>query len=74
MIGTFIIEFFTAREWASITLIVLFVLLSARARSVRRSILGVVKAFFHWKILLPIICAQIYLSIYHKHKNSLWMI
>ena len=74
MIGTFFIEFFTAREWASITLIVLFVLLSARARSVRRSILGVVKAFFHWKILLPIICAQIYLSIFAcaLYKYGLW--
>ena len=71
---SFIIGFFTTREWASITLIVLFVLLSARARSVRRSILGVVKAFFHWKILLPIICAQIYISLfaYALYKYSLW--
>ena len=70
----FIISFFTTREWASITLILLFVLLSARTRSVRRSISGVVKAFFHWKILLPIICAQIYLSIfaYALYKYGLW--
>lgn len=70
----FIIGFFTTREWASITLILLFVLLSARTRSVRRSISGVVKAFFHWKILLPIICAQIYISIfaYALYKNGLW--
>lgn len=73
-LGTFIIDFFTSREWASITLIILFVLLSARARSVRGSIIGVVKAFFHWKILLPIICAQIYLSIfaYALYKYGLW--
>lgn len=69
-----IIGFFTTREWASITLIVLFVLLSARAKSVRGSIIGIVKAFFHWKILLPIICAQIYLSIfaYALYKYGLW--
>ena len=73
-IRDFIISFFTTREWASITLILLFVLLSARTRSVRRSISGVVKAFFHWKILLPIICAQIYISIfaYALYKNGLW--
>ena len=72
--GTFVIEFFTTREWASITLIILFVLLSAKANSVRESIIGVVKAFFHWKILLPIICAQIYLSIfaYALYKYGLW--
>lgn len=72
--GTFVIEFFTTREWASITLIVLFVLLSSRARSVRGSISQVVKAFLHWKILLPIICAQIYLSIfaYTLYKYGLW--
>ena len=36
--------------------------------------LGVVKAFFHWKILLPIICAQLYLSIfaYTLYKYGLW--
>lgn len=72
--GTFVIEFFTTREWASITLIILFVLLSAKAKSVRESIIGGVKAFFHWKILLPIICAQIYLSIfaYALYKYGLW--
>lgn len=72
--GTFVIEFFTTREWASITLIILFVLLSAKAKSVRESIIGVVKAFFHWKILLPIICAQIYLSIfaYTLYKYGFW--
>lgn len=72
--GTFVIEFFTTREWASITLIILFVLLSAKAKSVRESIIGVVKGFFHWKMLLPIICAQIYLSIfaYALYKYGLW--
>ena len=36
--------------------------------------LGVVKAFFHWKILLPIICAQLYLSIFAcvLYKYDLW--
>lgn len=73
-LNLFIIDFFTTREWASITLIVLFVLLSSRARSVRGSISQVVKAFLHWKILLPIICAQIYLSIfaYALYKYGLW--
>lgn len=72
--GTFVIEFFTTREWASITLIALFILFSARAKSVKGSIFEVVKAFFHWKILLPIICAQIYLSIfaYTLYKYGLW--
>lgn len=72
--GTFVIEFFTTREWASITLVILFVLLSAKAKSVRGSIIGIVKAFFHWKILLPIICAQMYLSIfaYALYKYGLW--
>jgi hypothetical protein len=71
---TFIVGFFTSREWASITLIVLFILFSTRAKSVRGSMLGVVKAFFHWKILLPIICAQLYLSIfaYALYKYGLW--
>lgn len=34
----------------------------------------VLKAFLHWKILLPIICAQIYLSVfaYVLYKNELW--
>jgi hypothetical protein len=73
-IRDFIIDFFTTREWASITLIALFILFSARAKSVRGSIFEVVKAFFHWKILLPIICAQIYLSIfaYTLYKYGFW--
>lgn len=73
-LGTFIIDFFTSREWASITLIALFILLSARVKGVRGSMLGVVKAFIHWKILLPIICAQLYLSIfaYILYKYCLW--
>lgn len=73
-LATFIKDFFTTREWASITLIALFILFSARTKKVRGSIFGVVKAFFHWKILLPIICAQIYISIfaYALYKNGLW--
>ena len=73
-LATFIKDFFTTREWASITLIALFILFSARTKKVRGSIFGVVKAFFHWKILLPIICAQIYISIfaYALYKYGLW--
>lgn len=73
-LGTFIIDFFTTREWASITLIALFVLFSTRAKSVRGSIFGVVKAFFHWKIFVPIVCAQLYMSIfaYTLYKYGLW--
>jgi len=73
-LATFIKDFFTTREWSSITLIALFILFSARTKKVRGSIFGVVKAFFHWKILLPIICAQIYISIfaYALYKNGLW--
>ena len=73
-LATFIKDFFTTREWASITLIALFILFSARTKKVRGSIFGVVKAFFHWKILLPIICAQIYISIfaYVLYKYGLW--
>ena len=72
--GTFVIEFFTTREWASITLIALFVLYSAKSRRVRSSMIGVIKAFFHWKILVPIICAQVYLSVFAfvLYKNGLW--
>ena len=72
--GTFVIEFFTTREWASITLIALFILFSVRAKSFRGSLFRVIKAFYHWKILLPIICAQIYLSIfaYTLYKYGLW--
>ena len=75
-IGTFIIDFFTSREWASITLIALFVLLSTRTKGVRKSMVGVLKAFFHWKILLPIACAQIYLSFfaYLLYSFGLWNI
>lgn len=71
---SFIIGLFTTREWASITLIALFILFSTRTKSVRGSIFEVVKAFFHWKILLPIICAQIYLSIfaYTLYKYGFW--
>lgn len=71
---SFIIGLFTTREWASITLIALFILFSTRTKSVRGSIFGVVKAFFHWKILLFIICAQIYISIfaYVLYKYGLW--
>lgn len=73
-IKDFIISFFTTREWASITLFTLFLLYSARAKSVRKSMIRVLKAFLHWKILLPIICAQIYLSVfaYVLYKNELW--
>ena len=73
-IKDFIISFFTTREWASITLFTLFLLYSARAKSVRKSMIRVLKAFLHWKILLPIICAQIYLSVFAcvLYKNELW--
>lgn len=73
-IKDFIISFFTTREWASITLFTLFLPYSARAKSVRKSMIRVLKAFLHWKILLPIICAQIYLSVfaYVLYKNELW--
>lgn len=73
-LNLFIIDFFTTREWASITLIALFILFSARAKSVRGSLFRVIKAFYHWKILLPIICAQIYLFIfaYTLYKYGLW--
>lgn len=73
-IKDFIISFFTTREWASITLFTLFLLYTARAKSVRKSMIRVLKAFLHWKILLPIICAQIYLSVfaYVLYKNELW--
>lgn len=71
---TFIINFFTTREWASISLIALFVLYSAKSRGIRDSMVKVLKLFLHWKILLPIICAQIYLSIFAflLYKNGLW--
>lgn len=73
-IKDFIISFFTTREWASITLFTLFLLYSVRAKSVRKSMIRVLKAFLHWKILLPIICAQIYLSVfaYVLYKNEFW--
>lgn len=66
----FIIGFFTPREWASITLIALLILCTAKSNH----IVVVLKTFFHWKILLPIICAQTYISIfaYALYKYGLW--
>ena len=73
-IRTFILDFFTSREWATITLIAVFVLVSLRNKNIRHSILGVIKAFFHWKILVPILCAQFYLSIFYfiLYKLNIW--
>lgn len=73
-IRIFILDFFTPREWATITLIGAIILFSAISKSVRNSILGVIKAFFHWKIIIPIICAQLYLSLFYYtlYKFSIW--
>lgn len=70
----FILDFFTPREWATITLIGAFILFSATSKSVRNSIFGVIKTFFHWKIIVPIICAQLYLSIFYfsLYKLNIW--
>lgn len=73
-INDFILDFFTPREWATITLIGAFILFSATSKSVRNSIFGVIKVFFHWKIIVPIICAQLYLSIFYfsLYKLNIW--
>ncbi len=51
-----------------------FILFSAASKSVRNSIFGVIKTFFHWKIIVPIICAQLYLSIFYfsLYKLNIW--
>ena len=73
-IKNYILEFFTPRDWATITLIGAFILFSATSKSVRNSIFGVIKVFFHWKIIVPIICAQLYLSIFYfsLYKLNIW--
>lgn len=74
MIGNFIIDFFTPREWASITLIGVFILLSMKEKNVRRSFMNLITIFFHWKIIITILLAQIYLAIltYTLYLTGLW--
>ena len=47
---------------------------SAINKSVRNSIFGVINAFFHWKIIVPIICAQLYLSLFYYtlYRFNIW--
>ena len=73
-IYNFIINFFTPREWATITLLGLLILFFAKSKEGRSSILRVINAFFQQKILLTILCAQIYLMliIFALSKFGLW--
>lgn len=73
-IRNFILDFFTPREWATITLIGTFILFSIISKSVRNSILDFFKTFFHWKIIIPIICAQLYLSLFYYtlYRLNIW--
>ena len=70
----FILDFFTPREWATITLVGAYILFSAINKSVRNSIFGVIKVFFQWRIIVPIICAQLYLSIFYYtlYRFNIW--
>lgn len=60
----FILQFFTPRDWAAFTLIGLLIVFSARSKEVRVCISRVIKAFFRWKVLIVIISAQLYLSLF----------
>lgn len=74
-ISDFIITFLTTRELATITIIVVtFMLLSMKNRDVRESGVNLIKIFFHWKIMLTILIAQIYCAAftYIFYRIGLW--
>ncbi len=73
-IKNFILDFFTPREWATFTLIGALILFSTKSKDVRNSILRFIKTFFHWKIIIPIICAQLYLFLFYYilYKLNIW--
>lgn len=73
-IKNFILDFFTPREWATFTLIGALILFSSKSKDVRNSILRFIKTFFHWKIIIPIICAQLYLFLFYYilYKLNIW--
>ena len=61
----FILDFFSTREWATITIIGGFVLYCfVLNKGVRTSVYEVVKCFFTPKVLLPILGAYVYLSVF----------
>lgn len=61
----FILDFFSTREWATITIIGGFVLYCfVLNKGVRASVYHVVKCFFAHKVLLPILGAYVYLSVF----------
>lgn len=71
----FILEFFSDREWATITIIggvILYCFISSKG--LRASICQVVKSFFAPKVLLSILGAYIYLSVFTflLYKTGLW--
>jgi len=71
----FILDFFSTREWATITIIGGFVLYCfVSNKGVRASVYQVVKCFFAPKVLLPILGAYVYLSVFTflLYKLGLW--
>ena len=73
-IKDFILDFFTPREWATFTLIGALILFSAKSKDVRNSILRFIKTFFSWKIIVPLFCAQLYLSLFYYtlYRLNIW--
>ena len=59
----FLFDCFTTREWATFTLIGCFILFSATKKSVRNSIINLIKTLFSKKIVIPILIAYIYLTL-----------
>lgn len=70
----FILDFFSTREWATITIIGGFVLYCfVSNKGVRASVYQVVKCFFAPKVLLPILGAYVYLSVFTFLLYKLWL-
>ena len=71
----FILDFFSTREWATITIIGGFILYCfVFNKGVRVSVYHVVKCFFVPKIILPILGAYVYLSFFtfFLYRLGLW--
>ena len=71
----FLLDFFSTREWATITIIGGFILYCfVFNKGVRASVYHVIKCFFVPKVILPILGAYIYLSVFtfFLYKLGLW--
>jgi len=71
----FILDFFSSREWATITIIGGFILYCfVSSKTVRASMYQIVMSFVAPKVLLPVLGAYIYLSVFtfFLYKLGLW--